>query len=167
MWLFGIIRPENLLISVTVGAILFLVSLVFFLYSSVQKEKSTTRWLLTGIGIASVLGIFYVGHIDPATAYISEEGFLFFNLQPLMQMLYIFGLMLTAIPAIELIASKFESPYALLVRYGFIAEAVSGIMLIISKDTKVLYIAGWVIGVVYFFLWFTLLFNKKAWTNAR
>jgi hypothetical protein len=164
-WTFGVIRPENLLISVTVGAVLFLISLVFFLRTSVQQAQPTTRSLVTGLGVVAILGIFYIGHNDPALAYISPEGFFFFNLSPLVQMLYIFGLTLAMLPAIDLVASKFKSSYAVLVRYGFIAEVVSGILLITSKDTQVLYIAGWVIGIVYLLLWTTLLFSKKAWSE--
>jgi hypothetical protein len=165
VWTFGIIRPENLLISVTIGAIIFLASLVFFLSASLQKAQPTTRLLLTGLGVVAVLGIFFVGHADPATAYISSEGFFFFNLGPLMQMLYIFALALATLPAVDVVASKFTSSYAALLRYGFIAEVVGGIMLITSKDTQVLYIVGWIIGLVYLLLWTTFLFNKKAWSE--
>jgi hypothetical protein len=165
-WTFGVIRPENLLICVTLGALCFLASLVFLLHTSLQKVQATTRLSLTVIGIAAVLGIFYVGHIDPSTAYISPEGFFFFNLPPLVQMLYIFALTLAALPAIDLVASKFQSSYAALIRYGFIAEVVAGIMLITSKDSQVLYITGWVVAVVYVALWSTLLFSKKAWSNV-
>lgn len=165
VWTFGIIRPENLLISVTIGAIIFLASLVFFLSASLQKAQPTTRLLLTGLGVVAVLVIFYVGHIDPATAYISSEGFFFFNLGPLMQMLYIFALALATLPAVDAVASKFTSPYSVLLRYGFIAEVVGGIMLITSKDTQVLYVVGWIIGLVYLLLWTTFLFNKKAWSE--
>ena len=113
------------------------------------------------------LGIFYIGHIDPNYAYISPEGFFFFNLGPLIQMLYIFGLALATLPAIEIVASKFTSSYAALIRYGFIAEVAGGIMLLTSKDSQALYITGWIIGLVYLWLWTTLLFSKKAWFNIN
>ncbi len=167
IWSFGIIRPENLLTSVTLGAVCFLASLVFFLHASVQNAQSNTRWLLTVLGVVAVLGIFFIGHADPATAYISSEGFFFFNLSPLIQMLYIFGLTLAAIPAIDLVASKFKSSFAMLVRYGFIAEVAAGIVLITSKDTNALFITGSIIGVVYLLLWTSLLFSQKAWSSVN
>lgn len=164
VWTFGVMQPESLLTTVTIGAVCFLASLVFMLRAAVQHTSANTRVLVTVVGIAAVLGIFYVGHSDPAAAYISPEGFFFFNLGPLVQMLYIFGLALAFLPAIDAVASKFKSSYAMLVRFGFIAEMASGIMLITSKDVQVLYITGWVISVVYVALWTTLLFDRKAWS---
>ena len=166
-WSFGLIQPASLLICVTLGAIAFLVSMVFLFYVSFHKvQEVTTRWVLMALGILAVCGVFYIGrYMDPADAYISQEGLFFFNLGPLVQMLYIFVLALAALPAIDLLASKFKAPYSTLVRYGFIAEVVGGIMLITSKDIQVLYISGWVIGIVYFVLWTTLLFSRKAWSN--
>ncbi|MGH2611773.1 MAG: hypothetical protein ACRDFB_01835 [Rhabdochlamydiaceae bacterium] len=118
------------------------------------------------LGIVVVLGIFYVGRYgNPASAYISPEGYLFFNLMPLVQMLYIFALAFAAFPVIDIVASKFKAPYSLLVRYGFIAEVIGGIILITNKDIPTLTITGWIIGLVYLVLWVTLLFNKKAWNT--
>lgn len=167
IWSFGLIQPESLLICVSLGAIAFLVSLVFLFYVSFQNvQEVTTRRVLTVLGILAICGVFYIGrYMDPADAYISSEGLFFFNLGPMVQMLYIFVLALAAFPAIDLLASKFRAPYSTLVRYGFIAEVVGGIMLITSKDIQVLYITGWIIGIVYFVLWTTLLFNPKAWSN--
>lgn len=167
-WTFGVIRPESLLTSVTIGAICFLASLVFLLRTSAQDAQASTRQLLTAAGIALVLGIFYVGrYVDPADAFISPEGFLFFNLQPLVQMLYIFGLTLAALPAIDMVASKFRSSYSALVRWGFVAQVAAGVVLITSNDTQSLYITGWIVGIVYVALWGTLLFNRNAWPSAN
>jgi len=166
IWTYGILQPASMLTSVTIGAVCFLASLVFMLRTAVQNSSGSTQWLVTILGIAAVLGIYFVGHADPSTAYISPEGFFFFNLGPMVQMLYIFGLALAAIPAIDIVASKFRGLYSVLVRYGFIAEVVAGIMLVTSKDVQVLYITGWVIGTVYVALWGTLLFNRNSWSGA-
>lgn len=165
VWSFGVVRPDNLLTSITIGAVIFLISLVFFLYSAVQQNQPSTRKLLIGLGVLVVLGIFYLGNISPNTAYISPEGFLFFNLSPMVQMLYVFGLMLAALPAIDLVASKFKTSYASLIRYGFIAEIAGGIILITNKDANVLYLTGWIIGLVYLILWVTFL-SKKPWSQT-
>lgn len=162
-WLFGILNPASLVNSVTVGAVFMLASFVFMLNTSMQSKY---RAASSVIGILAVIAIFFIGHSQPDTAYISSEGLFFFNLGPLMQMLYIFALALAAFPAIDVVASKFKSPFSLLVRYGFIAEVVAGIMLIISKDMQVLYIVGWIIGLIYFALWTTLLFNRKSWASV-
>jgi len=166
IWSFGVISPENLLPSVTLGAIVFLISLVFLFYTSIQNIQSAlTRKLLMLLGIIIVIGIFYVGNTDPSQAYISPEGFLFFNLGPLVQMLYIFVLSLAIFPAIDLVASKFKSPYATIFRYGVIAEVCGGIMLITSRDAHALYITGWIICLVYLVLLGVFTLNSKAWSE--
>lgn len=167
MWTIGYVNSEQLLSFVTFGAIAFLVSLVAFLYASLQEVPAGTRLWVTVLGAAAVIGIFYVGNNSATLATISPEGFLFFNLTPLVQMLYLFALAFVSFPLIGLIASKFKAPYSELVRYGFITQVVGGILLITNTDVQVLYITGWIIGIVYFVLWATLLFNRKAWSNAN
>lgn len=166
VWSFGVVSPENLLICVTLGTVAFLISLIFLFYTSVQKvHTAINRQLLIILSIIVVVGIFFIGHADPSYAFISPEGFLFFNLGPLMQMLYVFVLALTMLPAIDLVASKFKSTYSTIFRYGFIAQVCSGIMLMTTKDSQVLYVTGWVIILVYFLLLITFLLNKKAWSD--
>jgi len=168
MWTIGYINPDQLLPFVTYGAIAFLVSLAVFLFTSLESASASNRLLITATGVVALLGIFYTGrYIDPGTASISSNGFLFFNLTPFVQMLYTFALALIALPVIDLVADKFKAPYSVLVRYGLIAEVVGGVMLITNKDAQTLYITGWVIGIVYFVLWTSLLFNKKAWAGTN
>jgi len=168
VWSFGVVRPESLLKCVTLGTVAFLISLVFLFYTSVQKiHASINRKLLIILSIIVVIGLFFIGHADPSYAYISPEGFLFFNLGPLMQMLYVFVLALTILPAIDLVASKFKSIYSIIFRYGFIAQVCGGIMLMTTKDSQVLYVTGWAIILVYFLLLITFLFNKKAWFDLN
>jgi hypothetical protein len=167
MWTIGYVKSEQLLSFVTFGAVALLISLAIFLFASLQRASAGTRLWLTVLGVAAIAGIFFVGRASVNLAYISPEGLLFFNLTPLVQMLYIFALAFTFVPLIDLVASKFEGGYSTLVRYGFIAQLVGGIMLITSKDVQVLYIVGWVIGVVYLILWATLVFSKKAWLGTN
>jgi hypothetical protein len=144
-----------------------LFSLIFLFYTSVQKiHTAINRQLLIILSIIIVIGIFLIGNADSLTnAYVSPEGFLFFNLGPLMQMLYIFVLALTIFPAIDIVASKFKAIYSVIFRYSFIAQVCGGIMLITTKDARILNITGWVIMLVYFLLLITFLSNKKAWSN--
>jgi hypothetical protein len=164
IWTFGLLSPGNLLGSVTLGAVVFLASLVVMFYAAVQNVRNTrTRWLWTILGIVVVAGIFYVGHVAALGAYISQEGFLFFNLAPMVQMLYIFALALAIFPVIDAVASGLRSVYSEIFRYGMIAQVCSGIMLITSKDSQVLYGVGWIIGLVYILLLVAFVFNSKAW----
>jgi len=168
IWSFGVVQPESLLISVTIGSIIFLISLVFMFDASVLKVQMViSRRLLIMLGIFIVLGIFAIGHADPSYAFISSEGFLFFNLGPLVQMLYVFVFALASLPAFEIVASKFKNPYATIFRYGFIAQFCSGVMLMTTKDAQVIYATGWVIILVYLMLLITFLFNKKAWSDIN
>ncbi len=165
-WTIGYGNSSWLLNCVTLGAITLLVSLVFFLYASLQNHSAGNRTLGTVLGIVVVIVIFMIGRYSPNLAYISPEGLLFFNLTPLVQMLYVFALAFTFLPLTDLVASKFGSPYSALVRYGFIAQFVGGIMLITNTDVQVLYVTGWVIGIVYLVLCVAL-FNKKVWHSAN
>lgn len=166
-WLFGVLQTNHLIISVTVGAVAYLLSLVLMLNASQQESGSSTRNIVTILGLIAVGVIFYIGHINPNFAFISNEGYLFFNLSPMVQMLYIVSLLLASMPIIHLVSSKFSSPYSTLVKYGFIAEVAGGVMLIVSSNVQVLTVIGWAVGVVYLALWSTLLFNKNAWTNVN
>lgn len=168
IWSFGLIRPESLLTCVTLGTVTFLISLVFLFYVSIQKiESINIRRGLMALGAIVMLVVFYIGNIDPVYAYISPEGYLFFNLGPLMQMLYVFILALVALPAVDLIASKFKLSYSLIFRYSLIAQICGGIMLITSKDSQVLYVTGLIIGFVYLLLLITFIFNSKDWAKVN
>ena len=167
LWTIGYLSQSMFLIMVTAGAIALLISFYFFFRVSLHDISSNARMGFSILGIVVLLAIFIVGHYSATSAFISPEGFLFFNLAPFVQMLYIFALIIAAVPAMNYVASKFHGGYAALVRYGFLVEVAGGIMLITSTDTSTLYVAGWVIGVVNLILWVTLLVSKKAWQGIN
>lgn len=166
IWSFAILtRTENLTTYVTYGVAFFIVALVFLLNTGIQNLKSDARWKLLLAG--SLLGaiLFYLRtFVYPSIPSFSPEGFFFFNIHPLMQMFYIFGLVITSILAINSVSSKFRGFYAALIRFCFLIEVIGGIILITTKDAQVLYLSGWVMGTAYFALWAPLLFNKKVWS---
>lgn len=167
VWSFGLIRQTSLLVSVTVGTVIFLISLAFMFYTSIQKVESVNvrRSLMASVTLV-LLGIFYIGHLDPVYAYISPEGYLIFNLSPLIQLLYVFILALFALPAVNLVASQFRlTSYSIIFHYSLIAQICGGIMLLTSKDSQVLYVTGLIIGVVYLLLLTVFIFNPKPWSN--
>lgn len=165
-WSFAVISPSNLFISVTIGAIFFLASLVFFVRTAAEDMPQSIRMMVTIFSVVAVGFVFFAGRfIDPADAFISAEGFLFFNLTPFVQMLYIFVLMLAAFPAIDAVTSRLNASVAHIIKYGLIAEVAGGMLLITTMDAATLYIAGWVIGLVYAVLWSTLLFRKNVWSK--
>jgi len=174
IWSFAVIaKPTNLDDYISYGTVAFIVSLVFLLAAGTQRLQKGTRMGVLVVGALAGAGIFLLGGLpaNPSTPGFSPEGFFFFNVHPLLQALYVFAFAVTAIPAIEAIASKFSGAYASLVRYGFIIEVAGGILLITSisatASTTALYLIGWMIGIVYFVLWATLLFNRRAWDGVQ
>lgn len=169
IWSFAIIQQTtNLNNYVTAGAAAFIASLIFLLLAGTQEMKAGMRMGIVTIGIIIGMVLFYARtFMYPSAPSISPEGLFFFNLQPVVQMLYIFGLGLAAFPAIEAVASKFKGSYASLVRYSFIIQVMGGVILMTSSNTQMLYILGWIMGTVYFVLCVTLLFSKKAWSLSN
>lgn len=169
IWSFAIIQQAtNLNNYVTAGAAAFITSLIFLLLAGTQEMKAGMRMSIVTIGIIIGVVLFYARtFMYPSAPSISPEGLFFFNLQPVVQMLYIFGLGLAAFPAIETVASKFKGSYASLVRYSFIIQVMGGVVLMTSSNTQMLYILGWIMGSVYFVLCVTLLFSKKAWSLSN
>ncbi len=162
-------RPVNLEGYITAGVVFFIISLVFFLFSGVQNMKPEHRQTMTWLAVIVGLVVLYVrAFVYPSAPDFSAGGFFFFNPHPVVQMLYIFGLVLAAIPAIDAVSAKFKAPFAGLLRYGLLAEVAGGIILLTSNisnpDTLALNITGWIIGAVYLILWATFVFNRKAWS---
>src|SRR3989344_4427063 len=70
-WTIGYVNSGLLLNCVTFGAIALLISLVFFLYASLQNHSASGRTLGIVLGAIAVIGIFLVGRYSPNLAYIS------------------------------------------------------------------------------------------------
>ena len=154
---------------ITTGVIFFIASLIAFLAAGNQDIHESNRRSLLWVGGILAAALFLVRtFVFQSNPGFSPEGLFFFNPHPIVQIIYIFGLALTALPAIDALANKFgRSGYSHLVRYGFIAEVMGGIILVTSTNTLVLYAAGWIIGAVYLVLWTSLLFSQRAWSSAR
>jgi len=165
IWSFAVLtKPDNLATYVTYGVVFFIAALVFLLNTGAQNLKSDTRMKLLVAGSLFGLVLFYLRtFVYPAIPSFSPEGFFFFNVHPLIQMFYIFGLVISALPALNLVASKFKGIYGMLIWFCFVVEVIGGIILITTTDAQVLYLAGLIMGIAYFAIWAPLLFSKKAW----
>ncbi len=159
-----ILRPDNLNLIVTLGAIFFIASLVAYLLAGVQNITKNSRQSVMLVGtIVAVLLFFVRTFIFPSQPGFSPEGYFFFNLHPVTQVIYIFALAFTALPGIHALAAKFkQASYSRLVLYGLIAQVMGGVMLITSTNVMLLNMMGWIMGISYLALWTTLLFNPKA-----
>lgn len=161
-------RPENLETYITVGVAFFIVSLVYFLIAGTQSLDSKNRTMIAWVGVIIGAVILYVrAFVLPSSPGFSADGFFFFNPHPVVQLLYILGLLLAVIPAIDAVAARFKAPHGAFLRYGFIAEVAGGVVLITSSivnpDVLALNIAGWIIGLVYLGLLAKFVFSTKAW----
>lgn len=165
-WALAVMLPDNLAMFVTVGAVLTLVSFVFFLRSGTDNESASVRTLAMVGGVALVIATFVAGrYIFPTPKFISDEGFLVFNLAPFVQLMYITALVLVAIPLIEKVSAMFRGGYASFIKYALAVQVVGAIVLITNTNTLSLLVAGWAIGLTYFALWTTLLFRKDIWQS--
>ena len=158
-------KPQSLENYITVGALFFVASLVAFLAADLQSiDASKRRTFLMAGGIVALILFLARSFVYQSQPYFSPEGLFFFNPHPVVQLIYVFGLAFAALPAVDALASKFSNlTYSRLVRYGFVAEVMGGLILITSTNAVLLYLTGWIIGGVYLVLWTSLLFSKKAW----
>lgn len=170
IWSVAIVtRPDNLQDYVSLGTAVFIISLLFLLRAGTESMAAGARNAILVLGVVIGAGIFYTGSMAayPSLPAFSPDGFFFFNVHPLLQALYVLALALTAFPAIDALCAKFRGGYASLVRYGFVAAAAGGMILVTSTSAVVsevaLYLTGAVIGITYLVLWTTLLLSKKAW----
>jgi len=165
-WALAVMMPDNLATFVTVGAVLTLISFIFFLRSGIDDGSSSVKTLALVIGVGLVAATFIAGrYIFPTPKFISDEGFLIFNLAPFVQLMYITVLVLVAIPLIEKVSALFKPRYEAFVKLALGIQVVGAIVLITNTDTLALLVAGWAIGITYFALWTTLLFRKNIWKS--
>lgn len=163
-WGLAIVMPDMLATMVTVGAVLTLVSFLFFMRAGIDHMAPSQRMTALFIGTLFVVGTFVAGrYVFPTPKFISDEGFLFFNLAPFVQLMYVTMLLVVSMPLVAKVASLFKEGYDTLVTYTLIIQVVGAVTLITSTDPQSLLAAGWAIGIAYLLLWVTLLFGKDIW----
>jgi len=170
IWSIGIaLKPVNLETYVTYGVVFFIASLVFFLIASAQDFSVKNRQIIIWLGVIVGAVVLYLrAFVYSSVPSFSQQGFFFFNPNAIVQMLYIFALVMATVPAIDAVASKFRLPYYNnLFKFGFLAQVAGGIVLLTSNvanpDTTALNVAGWIISLSYLALLTTFGIGKKAW----
>lgn len=165
-WSLAVMMPDNLATFVTVGAVLTLVSFIAFLRAATDDINPALKNLFLVGGSIFVLATFIAGrYIFPTPKFISDEGFLMFNLAPFVQLMYVTILVMVTIPLVEKVARLFKSGYSTFVKFALGIQVVGAIVLITSTDVLSLLVAGWAIGLTYFAFWTTLLFRKDIWQS--
>lgn len=168
-----LLQPANLNSYVAIGAAFFLISLVFFARSSVHGRSSSWVLLSTGITILTVGILYYLrSYVYPAAPSISSDGYFFFNLQPIVQVVYLFVLGFVLFPAISRLSNLFSRKYSNLLRYGLIAQVIGGMILITSTEAGImsesaLFVTGLVMGIAYLLLWATFGLSKSPWRTSN
>jgi hypothetical protein len=164
-WALAVMMPDNLATFVTIGSALTLISFIAFLRAATDDISSSLRNLILGAGTLFILATFVAGrYIFPTPKFISDEGFLMFNLAPFVQLMYTTILVLVAIPLVEKVARMFNAGFSTFVKFALGVQVVGAIILITSDDALSLLVAGWAIGLTYFALWTSLLFRKDIWS---
>lgn len=164
-WALAVMMPGSLATFVTIGAVLTLVSFMVFLRAATDDISSSLRNMIIGAGTLFVLATFIAGrYIFPTPKFISDEGFLMFNLAPFVQLMYVTILVLTAIPLVEKVSRMFKAGFSTFVKFALGIQVAGAIILITNADTLSLLVAGGSIGLTYFALWTSLLFRKDIWS---
>ena len=165
-WGAALVSPENLPVLVTTGAVLALLSFLLFLKSGIVDLPSTIQTRAVAIGAIFIAATFVAGrYIFPTPKFVSDEGFLFFNLHPFVQVMYITALVIAAFPAMEKAGSMFRGGYSMLVKFLLAIQVIGTIVLITNTDTLSLIVVGWCMGLSYFLLWTMLLFRRGIWLS--
>jgi hypothetical protein len=163
-WGGALVLPDSLPILVTIGAALALVSFVFFLNAGASDMAGSLRMPVVIGGAVFVAATFVAGrYIFPTPKFVSPEGFLFFNLHPFVQLMYVTALVVAAFPAIEKAGTLFSGGMSTLVKFLLTLQVAGTIVLITNSDTASLFVAGLCMGLSHLALWTMLLFRKDIW----
>ncbi len=142
-------HSANLDTWVTAGSLFLALALVAFFKASanVFGENST----FFGLGVIYTIVLFVTRtFVYPSTPSFSPEGLLFFNVQPVVQAMYILAFVWAVFPVFNYMAEKvYQGTTGEIVRYGFIVVVMGSVLLIVSTDPALVNIAGWAIGLAY------------------
>jgi hypothetical protein len=159
-----IIRPQNLESWVTVGVVFLLVMLWFSISAAAYKLKPGSRALVQTLGLCLLVGLFILRtFVLKSKPYFSSGGLFFFNPEPAVRAMYDFGMAAAVLPAVTAAGKAIKSSvYHSLFMAGWSAIVIGGVIQVSSNDIKLLYIDGWVMGLVYLALWTSFLLNRRA-----
>ncbi len=166
VWGLALIVPGALPVLVTIGAVSALISFVFFLKAGMVDLPTSIQYPSLAAATAFVAATFYVGrYVFPTPKFISGQGFLFFNMHPFVQVMYITALLLTTFLAIERVGTVLRDRVSVLVKFLLVVQVIGTIVLITNVDTLSLLAVGWCMSLAYFALWTMLLFRKGIWLD--
>lgn len=138
-------RPEALGLYTTIGALLFLASLVSFFKSYVTSIKSkrarTTYWVIGALALVAFITLrFFFFQSDPG---FSQDGFFSFNINQIVVYGYVVLLACSIAPATFAVAAKMKNMVlAGVTRSGFSLITIGTAILLTSPDNYMQVING-------------------------
>lgn len=145
VWTIGYMLGDggDLKTTVSVGLVITLCGLLFLAMSSRSSSKNgSTMALFIVLAIAiAVLRIYF-----PASPYISETGYFFFNPQPIiafLEAILILGVVLPVASSTGQLIGKKNGLWGSLHTLSLSAFAIGGVMLTVSTNEVFLFYVGW------------------------
>ena len=130
------IHPDDLHTWASVGAVLFLPSVLFFLGSAIHGWSPKNRNVTISITAVCLFALFILRtFLAPSEPSFSERGLFYFNAQPLALLAYVFAFAGTVLPAVYAVSMKITDRLvgrATLVIFNLIT--LCGVVLLISYD---------------------------------
>lgn len=149
-----IIKPNNLEVFTTIGALPFAVGFLFFLMAGTHKLKAANKSLvlLAGVGYLLIL-LFLRTLVYKSHPAFSSNGLFYFHAEPAIIALYIGAFGAALLPAINVVSQQLkDKTLRFITQFGFTILAVGGIVMLTSFSDTLQTINGWVMGVAFLLL---------------
>lgn len=138
-----LLKPTDLKPLIFLGTLPFLAAHLAYARAATNKY---TLLILTAILITSTLIARTI--IYPSEPYFSEQGLLFFGLHPIVSALYIATISVSFLPAIKAITPKIrQEKLRTTIGIGFFILYLNSLVLVVSRNSNLLTLNGFVMGV--------------------
>jgi len=158
VWSFAVVtKPaaDVLYIWVTVGLLLVLGSLLFFISAATLDLPRQQQQIALGAGAAFAILLIVVRLFYPSSPYFSPNGYFYFGQQPIVKLMTIILLSATIIPVVLTLARDIREKSAFAAN-AFIAacftELVGAVLLLSNTEDDFLFLVGWVMGAAFLLL---------------
>lgn len=173
LWSYAVVTKSagsTLYTTVSIGALFFLVALLFYLWSGVSHQTKASQQLLLVSGLVFAIVLWVVRLAYPSNPGFSEQGLFFFNPHPVVKFMYIVLMSAAVLPAISAVAGEMRKnnlASAKVFMSAMTAAVIGGILLLVSTDNTLLYLVGWGLGISYLFLLLSVLGVFRTPNHSR
>lgn len=142
-------KPADLKPLILIGAIPFL--LAHLAYAKAASNKNTLFIVTLFLIIATLVARTF---LYPSEPYFSDQGLLFFGLNPIVAVLYIATISISFLPAIQSTVAEIKQKSARsIMGIGLTILYINSIILVGIKDSTILLINGWIMALALIALW--------------